>query len=105
MNQWINPQSRLLLRATGIMAKKTFYIIDGHAQIYRAYFAPFRELSSPTGEPVKATYVFTQMLMNLVAQRRPDYLAMVVDEGGGDEPVFRNVIHPEYKANRKERPE
>jgi len=52
------------------MAKKTFYIIDGHAQIYRAYFAPFRELSSPTGEPTKATFVFTQMLMNLVRQRR-----------------------------------
>src|SRR5439155_2085619 len=84
---------------------KSFYIIDGHAQIFRAYFAPFRELSSPTGEPTKATYVFTQMLMNLVTQRKPDYLAMVIDECGGDEPVFRNAIHPEYKANRKERPE
>ena len=30
---------------------KSFYIIDGHAQIYRAYFAPFRDLSSPSGEP------------------------------------------------------
>jgi len=87
------------------VAKKSFYIIDGHAQIYRAYFAPFRELSSPTGEPTKATFVFTQMLMNLVAQRKPDYLAMVIDEGGGDEPVFRSAIHPEYKANRRERPE
>ena len=47
---------------------KTFYIIDGHAQIYRAYYAPFRDLTSPTGEPTRATFVFTQMLMNLVAQ-------------------------------------
>src|SRR5438874_3634300 len=47
---------------------KTFYIIDGHAHIYRAYFAPFRDLSSPSGEPTKATYVFTQMLLNLIDQ-------------------------------------
>ncbi len=78
--------------------KKTFYIIDGHAHIFRAYFAPFRDLTSPTGEPTKATYVFTQMLINLIELRKPDYLAIVIDAGGED--VFRKVIYPEYKANR-----
>jgi DNA polymerase-1 len=82
---------------------KTFYIIDGHAQIYRAYFAPFRDLTSPTGEPTKATFVFTQMLINLVEKRKPDYLAMVIDTG--DENVFRTTIFPEYKANRKPAPD
>jgi DNA polymerase-1 len=82
---------------------KSFYIIDGHAHIYRSYFAPFRDLSSPTGEPTKATFVFTQMLVNLIEQRKPDYLAMVIDSG--DETVFRKEIYPEYKANRKERPD
>lgn len=77
---------------------KSFYIIDGHAQIFRAYFAPFRELSSPSGEPTKATFVFTQWLLNLISQRRPDYLAMVIDAGG--DRVFRKEIYPEYKANR-----
>jgi DNA polymerase-1 len=81
---------------------KTFYIIDGHAQIYRSYFAPFRDLTSPTGEPTKATFVFTQMLLNLVEQRKPDYLCMVIDSG--DETVFRKEFFPGYKANRKERP-
>src|SRR5438270_11788531 len=83
------------------MSKKTFYVIDGHAQIYRAYFAPFRDLNSPTGEPTKATYVFTQLLLNLVQQRKPDYLAMVIDSG--DETVFRRDFYPEYKANRQKR--
>src|SRR3954462_15640286 len=83
---------------------RTFYIIDGHAHIYRAYFAPFRELNSPTGEPTKATFVFTQMLLNLIDQRKPDYLAMVIDSAG-DEGVFRKEIYPEYKATRKERPD
>ena len=82
---------------------KSFYIIDGHAQIYRAYFAPFRDLSSPSGEPTKATYVFTQRLMNLIEDRKPDYLAMVIDSG--DETVFRKAIYPEYKANRLARPD
>src|SRR5689334_15837212 len=85
------------------MAKKTFYIIDGHAHIYRAYFAPFRDLSSPTGEPTKATFVFTQMLLNLVDQRKPDYLAMVIDSG--DETVFRKEISPDYKSNRQSPPD
>jgi glycosyltransferase involved in cell wall biosynthesis len=64
------------------MAKKSFYLIDGHAQIFRAYFAPFRDLTSPTGEPTKATFVFSQWLVNLIQQRKPDYLAMVIDSGG-----------------------
>jgi DNA polymerase-1 len=82
--------------------RKSFYIIDGHAQIFRAYFAPFRDLTSPTGEPTKATYVFTQMLLNLVQKRTPDYLAMTIDTG--DSGVFRKKIYPEYKSNRKETP-
>ena len=84
------------------MARPSFYIIDGHAHIYRAYFAPFRDLTSPAGEPTKATFVFTQMLLNLVEQRKPDYLAMVIDSG--DETVFRKEIDPHYKANRPPRP-
>ncbi len=87
------------------MAQKrpTLYIIDGHAHIYRAYFAPFRDLTSPTGEPTKATYVFTQMLMQLVENKKPDYLVMVID--CGDETVFRRQIDPSYKANRVAPPE
>jgi DNA polymerase-1 len=82
---------------------RTFYIIDGHAHIYRSYFAPFRELASPTGEPTKAAFVFTQMLLNLIDHRKPDYLAMVID--AGDETVFRKQLFPEYKANRAKRPD
>ena len=84
-------------------ARKSFYIIDGHAHIFRAYFAPFRDLSSPSGEPTKATYVFTQMLLNLIDQRKPDYLAMVID--AGDESVFRKEIYPEYKSTRTPPPD
>jgi len=98
-------QDRLDLPPAGILVNrmgKAFYIIDGHAQIFRAFYAPFRELSSPTGEPTKATFVFAQWLMNLVAQRAPDYLAMVIDTGTSN--VFRTKLFPEYKANRAAAP-
>lgn len=82
---------------------RSIYLIDGHAQIYRAYFAPFGNLSSPTGEPTRATHVFSQMLLNLVRDRKPDYLVTVLDTS--DETVFRREIYPEYKAHRDPSPE
>jgi DNA polymerase-1 len=84
------------------MAKR-FFIIDGHAHIYRAYYAPFRPLTSPTGEPTKGTHVFCQMLLGLIQQQRPDYLAMVMDVS--DRTVFRCAIDPQYKAHREPPPE
>jgi DNA polymerase I len=85
------------------MPRPTFFIIDGHAHIYRAYFAPFRDLTSPTGEPTKATFVFTQMLLNLIEQRKPDYLAVVIDSN--EDTTFRKVMYPQYKANRQSPPD
>ncbi|MEE8170440.1 MAG: DNA polymerase I [Phycisphaerae bacterium] len=85
------------------MARKTFYLIDGHAQIYRAYYAPFRNLTAPSGEPTRATHVFCQMLLNLLRDRKPDYLALVLDVS--DETVFRKEIDETYKANRDPPPE
>ncbi len=82
---------------------KTFYILDGYYQIYRAFYAPFPELNSPSGEPTKATHVFCQMLLNLLRDRRPDYLAMAMD--APEETIFRNELDDQYKANRDPAPE
>jgi len=82
---------------------ETFYIIDGHAQIYRAFYAKLPDLASPSGEPTRATYVFCQMLLNLIRERRPDYLAMAMDVS--DATVFRREIDSNYKAQRQVPPE
>ncbi len=82
---------------------KTLYIIDGHSQIYRAYYARMGELSSPTGEPTRATHVFCQMLLTLLRERRPDYLVTVLD--ADESKLLRKQIYPEYKANRDAPPE
>ncbi|MFQ5429255.1 MAG: DNA polymerase I [Phycisphaerae bacterium] len=85
------------------MATRSLYLIDGHAQIYRAYYAPFGALTSPTGEPTRAVHVFTQMVLNLLRDRRPDYLAMTLDVS--DRSVFRVDLDPTYKATRDASPE
>ncbi len=82
---------------------KSFYIVDGHWQIFRAYYAPFRDLTSPAGEPTRATYVFTSMLLKLIAEAKPDYLAVAMDSGR--EHLHRTEIYPEYKAQRAKPPE
>src|SRR5205085_7858938 len=76
---------------------------DGLSQIFRSYYAPFQNLSSPTGEPTRATYVFTNMLLQLAREQRPDYLAMAMDSR--EEAVFRREFAPHYKAHRDAPPE
>ncbi len=82
---------------------KTFYLIDGHAQLFRAYYAPFRPLTSPSGEPVKAVYVFTQLLLSILLKERPDYLAVAFDVS--DATTHRKGWFPAYKEQREASPE
>ncbi|RLF42960.1 MAG: hypothetical protein DRN29_10755, partial [Thermoplasmata archaeon] len=82
---------------------KKLYVIDGHWQIFRAYYAPFRDLHSPSGEPTRATYVFSTILMKLIAERKPDYLAVTLDSGR--ELLERVKVYPQYKATRAKLPE
>ncbi len=82
---------------------KTLYIIDGHAQIYAAFYAPMTaNLSAPSGEPTKATFIFTTMLLKLLRERRPDMIAVAMDAPG---PTFRHELYTEYKANRPPMPD
>ena len=83
------------------MAKK-LYIIDGHAHIYAAYYAPMRPLTSPAGEPTKATYVFTTAVLGLLERDKPDMLVVAMDSKA---PTFRTEIYKEYKAHRPPMPE
>jgi DNA polymerase I len=83
----------------------SLYIIDGHAQFFRAYYAIRTPMSSPaTGEPTNMVYGFTAMLLKLLRDENPDYLAVVIDIAGDDE-SFRTEIDPEYKANREPPPD
>jgi len=80
---------------------KTLYLIDGHSQLYQAYWAIRGDLSSPAGVPTRAVYGFTSMLLRILNQH-PDYVAVVFDTG---KPTFRHERYPDYKANRPPMPE
>ncbi|MBW2670434.1 MAG: DNA polymerase I, partial [Deltaproteobacteria bacterium] len=80
---------------------RTVYLIDGSAYIYRAYHA-IRGLSNSKGLPTNAAFGFTRMLMKLIEDRSPEYMAMFFDAKG---PTFRHKIYPDYKANRPPMPE
>jgi DNA polymerase-1 len=84
------------------MARK-LYIIDGHAHIYAAYYAPMhQQLTSPSGEPTKATYIFTTALFGLIQRQKPDMLAVAMDSKA---PTFRSEIYTDYKAHRPPMPD
>ncbi len=81
----------------------TLYLIDGHAQMFRAFFAIRGGMTSPvTGEPTNALFAFTGMLIKMFKACGPDYAAMVVDSEGK---TFRDAFYPQYKATRDEPPE
>ncbi len=80
---------------------KTFFIIDGSSYIYRAFYA-IRELSNAAGLPTNAVYGFTKMLLKIIKEKSPDYLAIAFDAKGD---TFRNEMYAEYKANRPPMPD
>ncbi|MFW6011005.1 MAG: DNA polymerase I [Desulfosalsimonas sp.] len=81
--------------------KKSIYLIDGSTYIHRAYHA-IRGLSTSKGFPTNAAYGFARMLIKLIQDRAPEYVAMVFDSRG---PTFRHEIYPDYKGHRPEMPE
>jgi DNA polymerase I len=72
------------------------FLIDGSGYIFRAYFA-VRNLSSRKGVPTNAVYGFTTMLLKLLREHRPRYIAIAFDTG---KPTFRHALYAEYKAHR-----
>ncbi len=82
------------------------FLIDGHALAYRTYFALTAvgggsRWMTKRGEPTAGTYGFTSVLLRLLEQESPEYLAVSFDVG----PTFRDDIYPEYKATREKMPD
>jgi DNA polymerase-1 len=82
------------------MSKPTLYLIDGNSYIYRAYHA-VRSLATSKGLPTNAIYGFTNMLLKIVKEKKPDYLAIAFDVKG---PTKRHIEYEQYKAHRPEMP-
>ena len=81
---------------------KTFYIIDISSFFFRSYYAIPGQMASLSGLPTNALYGVLSMLLKLIRDHKPDYMAAGFDT---KTPSFRKEIFPEYKANRGEMPE
>ena len=77
-------------------ASKPCLWVDGSAWLHRAFNA-LPPLSTKTGEPTGALYGVLNMLRRLLADYRPDYLAVVFDAPGK---TFRHEQFADYKAHR-----
>jgi DNA polymerase I len=77
------------------------FLIDGSSYIYRAFYA-IGHLSNSKGLPTNAIYGFTQMLLKVLKEHQPEYLAVIFDSKA---PTFRSEVYKEYKANRPAMPD
>ncbi|MBI2039590.1 hypothetical protein HYT18_00780 [Candidatus Microgenomates bacterium] len=77
---------------------KRLVLVDGNALLHRAYHAtpPF---TTSKGELVNAVYGFSSMVLKVISELKPDYLAVCWDERG---PTFRHQTYTQYKATRAE---
>ncbi len=80
--------------------KPPIYLLDSMAFIFRAYHAMQRQrpMSTRTGIPTAATYVFVNMINKLRKDFAPQYLAAVYDVGA---PVHRNELAGQFKDVQK----
>lgn len=76
--------------------QKTLVLLDAHAILHRAYHA-LPDFSSPSGEPTGALYGVVAMLLSIVEELKPDYIAACFDL---PEPTYRHEAFEDYKAGR-----
>ena len=85
------------------MNKKTLYLIDAMAVIYRAFYALNKNPRITTkGLNVSAILGFCNTLLDIIKQYNPSHLGIAFDLQG---PTFRHVQFEQYKANRQAMPE
>jgi len=110
--------------AASAEGKGRIFLIDTMSFIFRAYHAMARQrpMSTKTGVPTAATYVFVNMLRKLRDDFSPEYLAAVFDVGAPTirnqqaeaittirkfdikTQTFKEAQYGGYKANRTEMP-
>src|SRR3990172_7894928 len=76
------------------------FLIDGNSYVYRAFYA-IKGLSNSKGFPTNAIYGFTNMLLKIIREKRPDGIVVSFDS---PVPTERHRLFEAYKAHRPETP-
>jgi DNA polymerase I len=84
-------------------ARKRLFLLDGTALAYRAHFAFIRNpLVNSKGIPTSGSFGFTNTLLKILRDEKPDYIAAAFDTSA---PTFRHRAYTEYKATREKMPD
>lgn len=75
---------------------KKLLLIDANSLIHRSFHA-LPPLTTPKGEPINAVYGLSSILLKLLREHNPDYVAAAFDR---PEPTFRDEMFKDYKAHR-----
>ena len=82
------------------------FLIDSMSHIFRAFYAPMQNRAAPlatsTGQVTQAVYIFTNMLIKLLREEKPDYIAAIFES---KEKTFRHETFADYKKNREQMPD
>lgn len=77
-------------------------LVDGHSNLYRAFYALRVPLSAPDGTPTGAAYAFLRMQHRLLRDLAPTHVAVAFDAG---RETFRTRLDGRYKAQRPPMPD
>lgn len=78
---------------------KKLVLLDGHAILHRAFHALPPTFINKEGTSTNAVYGFTTMLLRIISDLKPDYLAVAFDL---PKPTFRQQQYIAYQAKRPE---
>ncbi len=85
------------------MIKDRLFLIDGHALIFKMYYAFLRHpMINSKGADMSILFGFTKYILELIDREKPTHLAVAFDPPGG---TFRHEMYPEYKGTRSETPQ
>jgi DNA polymerase-1 len=76
-------------------------LVDGHSNLYRAFYGIRAGLIAPDGTPTNAAYGFLRMQHKLLRELDPTHVAVAFDVG---KETFRTRMDERYKANRPAMP-
>ena len=83
--------------------KNRLFLIDGHALIFRMYYAFLRHpMINSKGADMSILFGFTKYILEHIEREKPTHLAIAFDPPGG---TFRHEMYPEYKGTRSETPQ
>ncbi|HET6714002.1 MAG TPA: DNA polymerase I [Actinomycetota bacterium] len=98
----MSPSTRSTPAETDADAPRRIFLLDGHSLAYRAFFALPPTLATSSGTLTNAVYGFTSMVIKLLAEEKPDLIAVFFDAG---KPTVRLAKDADYKAGRRETPQ